>query len=340
MENGRDELTWPRRKMKLIGLIFLGTLGGMALASHGQDAAPPSVDLYSGQKQPDVTPTAIPSLGPIAPELPELSQLDQAFKQRSLGKEVDQRRLHVEWRQLKNRVVNDPAVRTARAAAEAARTDLEKRQRIRDYYNIYYERMSALASSLEMKLALEVLKMQHVNVINQPRVRPSPSASPGQEALKLARLGGLNSLLGESLPSDSPQPETGGDLLSAAKSTGQLNMFATALNIAGGAAMLKDKGPYTVFAPSDEAFTKLPAALKPGEREKLVKLLTYHVIKGALTTAELATSNPPTVNGATLNIKVTNGEVMVNDAHVIKADVKASNGVIHVIDKVLIPPGQ
>jgi hypothetical protein len=171
--------------MKLAGLILLGTLGGAALMLHGQDATQPSVDLYSGQKQPDVTPTIIPSLQPTAipslepngpPDVPELSQLDETFKKpTSLGKEGDARRLHIEWRQLANRVANDPEVRAAKATAQAARTDLEKRNLLRDYYNIYYERMSALASSAEMKLALNALKTAHQNQANQPRVRPTPT---------------------------------------------------------------------------------------------------------------------------------------------------------------------
>jgi hypothetical protein len=153
------------RKMKTIGLILLAILAGTVDA---QDTAPPAVDLYSGQKEPEVTPE------PLAPNVPELSQLDEAFKQKSLGKEADQHRVHIEWRQLKNQVVNDPSVRAAKAAALAARTDLEKRNRLRNYYNVYYDRMSALASSAEMKLALEALKTTYFASIDQPRVRPSP----------------------------------------------------------------------------------------------------------------------------------------------------------------------
>ena len=133
--------------------------------------------------------TATPE--PNGPDLPELSQLDEAFKRRPLSKEVDQRRLHIEWRQLKNQVVNDPEVRAAKAAAQAVRTDLEKRNRLRDYYNVYYERMSALASSAEMKLALERWKTSHQARLNQPRVRPStdgdlpaPRATPGKKHKK------------------------------------------------------------------------------------------------------------------------------------------------------------
>jgi hypothetical protein len=161
--------------MKSIGLILLGILGGAAPISVAQDAAPPSVDLYEGEKKPDVTPTPYPQ--PNGPDIPELPQLDEAFKPKSLGKEADERRLHIEWRQLKNRIVNDPQVREAKAAAQAARTDLEKRNGLRNYYNIYYGRMSALAASVEMKLALEGLKAAHQGSLNQPRVRPSTDGS-------------------------------------------------------------------------------------------------------------------------------------------------------------------
>jgi hypothetical protein len=178
----------PLRKlmMKVKRLIFSAALlCSMTLTLRGQDAAPPAVDLYPPEKEPEVT--ATPFTEPNGPELPELSQLDAAFKKRSLGKEVDQRRVHIEWRQLKNQVVNDPEVRAAKAAAQAARTDLEKRNRLRDYYNIYYERMSALASSVEMKLALQGLKTSHLARLSQPRVRPStdgalPTPKPTPES--------------------------------------------------------------------------------------------------------------------------------------------------------------
>src|SRR5436305_10343582 len=145
--------------MRIYGLIVSTALIGMALMLHGQDAAPPSVDLYEGQEQFEPTPSPLP---PNGPELPEISQLDQTFsKPRSLGKEADAARVHIEWRQLKNRTVNDPQVQAAKAYAQAARTDLEKRNRLRNYYNIYYERMSALATTPEIKLALEGLKSSH-----------------------------------------------------------------------------------------------------------------------------------------------------------------------------------
>ena len=159
--------------MKINGLVISAALICIALTLHGQEAAPPTVDLYKGQEQLEPTPSPIP---PNGPELPEISELDQNFsKPRSLGKEADEARVHVEWRQLKNRTVNDPVVQAAKAYAQAARTDLEKRNRLHNYYSIYYERMSALATTPEIKLALQALKTSHQGSLDQPRVRPSPT---------------------------------------------------------------------------------------------------------------------------------------------------------------------
>src|SRR5437773_7939493 len=218
--------------MKAIVLILLAILAGTVDA---QDTAPPAVDLYSRQKEPDVMATIPPE--PLVPNVPELSQLDEAFKQKSLGKEADQRRLHIEWRELKNRVVNDPSVRAAKAAALAARTDLEKRDRLRNYYNVYYDRMSALASSAEMKLALNAWKTLYFKAIDQPRVRHSPTPSSQTLAASLK------------LPATSTQPAANADIIVAAKSTG-LNVFVMAINFTGKAATLKENGPVTVFAPT------------------------------------------------------------------------------------------
>ena len=159
--------------MKRYGLLISVTVVGMATILYGQDAAPPAVDLYEEQNR--LEPTPSPE-APNGPELPEISQLDQNFsKPRSLGKDADEARVHIEWRQLKNRTVNDPTVQAAKAFALAARTDLEKRNRLRNYYNIYYERMSALATTPELKLALQGLKTSHEGLLDQPRVRPSPT---------------------------------------------------------------------------------------------------------------------------------------------------------------------
>jgi hypothetical protein len=170
--------------MRINGVIILAMLSSMMVTLRAQDAAPPSVDLYSGERQPQAT-VASPPPEPPAPDVPELSQLDAAFKQTTLGKAADERRVHIEWRRLKNQVENDPSVRAAEAATHTTHTDLEKRQRLRNYYDLYYGRMAALASTPEMKLALEALKNQHLNQTLQPKVRPSPSASPTPETSKV-----------------------------------------------------------------------------------------------------------------------------------------------------------
>jgi len=167
-------LHWKRKLgMKIYGSIFSVMLVGAALVIRGQEAAPPSVDLYEGQEQPEPT----PSLPPNGPELPELKQLDQSFKPPSLGVDADGAKVRIEWRQLRNRTVNDPAVQAAKIYALSARTDLEKRNRLREYYDIYFQRMTALAAP-EIKLSLQAFKTSHEALLAQPRVRPTPPGSP------------------------------------------------------------------------------------------------------------------------------------------------------------------
>ena len=160
--------------MKIYGFIISTALVVAALIMHAQEAAPPSVDLYEGQEQPEPTPAPPPN----GPELPALKQLDQSFKPPNLGIEAEGAKLRIEWRQLRNRTVNDPAVQAAKTYAQSARTDLEKRIRLREYYNIYYQRMSALATTPEIKVTLQSLKTTHEGLLAQPRVRPTPPGSP------------------------------------------------------------------------------------------------------------------------------------------------------------------
>jgi len=180
-KSSRPEVNSPHRKtrlhltktgMKTYGLILLSALLIAALMMHGQEAAPPSVDLFPEEEEASPTPP------PNGPELPELKQLDDSFKPKSLGKDADLLRVRVLWRELKNRTVNDPEVQAANKYAQAARTDLEKRNRLRNYYEVYYQRMSALATTPELKVALQALKGVHQNILAQPRVRPSPTPEP------------------------------------------------------------------------------------------------------------------------------------------------------------------
>ena len=131
-------------------------------------------------------------------------------------------------------------------------------------------------------------------------------------------------------------------IVGVAAGAGQFNTLVAAVKAAGLVETLNGKGPFTVFAPTDEAFAKLPAGtvenlLKPENKEKLVAVLTYHVLPGELMAADVRTTNAKTVNGKKLAIKVHDGKVTVGGANVVKTDIDASNGVIHVIDAILIP---
>jgi hypothetical protein len=149
--------------------VYTLASGFFALAMFAPAQEATDVDLRSRSGEPAATATqAAPTPEPSVPELP---QIDEIFKQTSLGKEADERRMHLEWRQLANRVGNDPEIVAAKKSAESARTDLEKRERLRAYYNIYFGKMRALASTAEMKTALDAVKSEHLSHINQPRVR-------------------------------------------------------------------------------------------------------------------------------------------------------------------------
>ena len=124
---------------------------------------------------------------------------------------------------------------------------------------------------------------------------------------------------------------------------GKFNTLVAAVKAAGLVDTLKGPGPFTVFAPTDEAFAKLPAGaledlLKPENKAKLQSVLTYHVVPGKVMSRDVVKlESAKTAEGNTIKIKAIDDSVMVNDAHVVKTDIAASNGVIHVIDKVILP---
>jgi uncharacterized surface protein with fasciclin (FAS1) repeats len=142
------------------------------------------------------------------------------------------------------------------------------------------------------------------------------------------------------------QSMTSKDIVDTAVANGSFKTLATALKAAGLVETLKGAGSFTVFAPTDAAFAKLPAGtvetlLKPENKDKLRRILTYHVVAGKVGSSEVTKMNSAkTVSGDAIMIAVKNGSVMVNDAKVVTPDVAASNGVIHVIDSVLMPPGK
>jgi len=130
------------------------------------------------------------------------------------------------------------------------------------------------------------------------------------------------------------------DIVDTAVSAGSFKTLATALQAAGLVDTLKGPGPFTVFAPTDEAFAKVPKAdldalLK--DKTKLTSVLTYHVVPGRVMAADVNPGAVKTVQGQSLTVRVNGGKVMVDEATVTKTDIVASNGVIHVIDRVVVP---
>jgi transforming growth factor-beta-induced protein len=133
------------------------------------------------------------------------------------------------------------------------------------------------------------------------------------------------------------------DIVQTAVDAGTFNTLVAAVKAAGLVETLQGTGPFTVFAPTDAAFAKLPAGTVESllaDPKKLASILTYHVVAGKVTAADIVKTNgakPATVNGQSLNVVVSGGKVQVNGANVVAADVAAANGVIHVIDTVLLP---
>jgi uncharacterized surface protein with fasciclin (FAS1) repeats len=136
------------------------------------------------------------------------------------------------------------------------------------------------------------------------------------------------------------------DIVDLAISQDNLSTLVAAVKAGGLVETLKGKGPFTVFAPTNEAFAALPAGtleslLKPENKDKLVQILTYHVVSGKVMSTDLKDGmSAKTVQGSDVKIGISKDGVKVNDAKVIKADVNASNGVVHVIDKVILPPAK
>jgi uncharacterized surface protein with fasciclin (FAS1) repeats len=139
------------------------------------------------------------------------------------------------------------------------------------------------------------------------------------------------------------QKSTNKDIVETAVAAGDFTTLAAALQAAGLVDTLKGDGPYTVFAPTDAAFAALPAGtvenlLKPENREKLVAILTYHVVPGKVTSKDVVKlSKATTVNGKSVDINAAGGTVTIDGATVTAVDIPASNGVIHVIDRVILP---
>ncbi len=155
-------------------------------------------------------------------------------------------------------------------------------------------------------------------------------------------LAGLIGFFGVASVGHAQQPLANKDIVDTAVSAGSFKTLAAALKAGGLIDALKSEGPFTVFAPTDEAFAKLPegtvaSLLKPENKEQLVAILKYHVVAGKVTSDQVVKlDRATTLSGKEVNIDASEG-VKVNDATVVKADIMTSNGVIHVIDRVLLP---
>jgi uncharacterized surface protein with fasciclin (FAS1) repeats len=134
-----------------------------------------------------------------------------------------------------------------------------------------------------------------------------------------------------------------GDIVDKAIAAGSFNTLVTAVKAAGLVETLKGEGPFTVFAPTDDAFAKLPEGtldnlLKPENKQMLQDILTYHVVPGKVMSSDVVKmKTAKTANGQDIDITAKNGSVMVDNAKVVKTDILCSNGVIHVIDAVILP---
>ncbi len=143
-------------------------------------------------------------------------------------------------------------------------------------------------------------------------------------------------------PMTTEAPAELGDIVTVAVEAGSFSTLVAAVEAAGLVETLQGEGPFTVFAPTDDAFAALPAGLVdklllPENKDVLVKILTYHVVAGEVLAADVTAGEVPTVEGQNITLAV-DGGVTVNNANVVATDVMASNGVIHVIDAVILPP--
>ena len=166
-----------------------------------------------------------------------------------------------------------------------------------------------------------------------PETAPTPPETPPETAPETI----------PTPPSETPEA-SGNNILAVAEANGSFNTLTQALKAAGLDQTLQGDGPFTVFAPTDEAFAKLPQdavrdLLKPENKEVLVKILTYHVVPNKVLSSDLKSGPITSVEGGAINVNVDSEKgVMVNDVKVTTPDVEASNGVIHVIDELMLPP--
>jgi len=195
---------------------------------------------------------------------------------------------------------------------------------------------------LSRKVAVMIAIAAVGSLVNLPASAKDCPATKASKSLSQADV--VQPVSAPTVAQGTTKTATSGTIVDVAASNPSFKTLVAAVKAAGLVDTLSGKGPFTVFAPTDAAFAALPkgtleSLLKPENKAKLQKILTYHVVPGAVTSSAIKPGQVKTVEGQPVTLKVMGGKVMVNNANVTAADVKASNGVIHVIDKVILPPG-
>jgi uncharacterized surface protein with fasciclin (FAS1) repeats len=184
---------------------------------------------------------------------------------------------------------------------------------------------------------------QHIQKAdNRLRCKLEKTKQTMKSSLKISAAAALAALFSIASATAGNNASASQNIVEVAASAGQFKTLVAAVQAAGLADTLSGPGPFTVFAPTDEAFAKLPKGtveelLKPENKQKLVGILTYHVLPGKVMAADVKTMEAKTVNGANAQVKVAGETVTIDNAKVVKTDIAASNGVIHVIDTVIMP---
>jgi uncharacterized surface protein with fasciclin (FAS1) repeats len=171
-------------------------------------------------------------------------------------------------------------------------------------------------------------------------VTPVAGATKPSNVNKEASMKSLSRLVAGAALAAATSVALAADIVDTAVSAGQFKTLVKAVQAAGLVDTLKGPGPFTVFAPTDEAFARLPAGTLDAllkDKQKLAAVLTYHVVPGRVMAAQVKPGAVRTVQGQSLTLRTANGAVMVDNARVVKTDITASNGVIHVIDSVVLP---
>lgn len=192
--------------------------------------------------------------------------------------------------------------------------------------------------------AISVSSLVALSACNNQPVAENPTVPPATETQTTAETPATTVPSASPIPAGTTANQNLGELAQTAASQGSFTTLTKAVQAAGLTEQLTSKGPYTVFAPTDAAFAALPKGtvdklLKPENKSKLVKLLGYHVVPGQVTSSQLTSGQVKTVEGTPVTIKVdsASNSVTVNGAKVVQADIPASNGIVHVVDKVILP---